>query len=296
MSKRITVGSEGHRRPVIDYLVSLQGFSSRRIKKLIKDKKIHINGKAAYRDSILKNGDLLELDLEEEAGQLIEPQDIPLSIVYEDEYLLAVNKPPFMLVHPTASHPDYTLMNAVSYYFSSKNENKVIRLFNRLDMNTSGLVIIPKSSEAHRRLSDLQAKGEMKKYYKAVVEGKPNPEKGVISKPIGIDPDNPVKRKVLDGGQPSITIYETVEVLKGYSVLKLELVTGRTHQIRVHLSDMGNPIVGDSLYGRESGLIGRQALHASDMEFLHPFGGGLLKLHAEVTEDIVKLINKLKSE
>lgn len=296
MHKSFRVSSEGNRLQVADYMTGFLGFSSRKSKKLIKEKRVRINGKVGYWDNRLKDGDLLEIDLTEEGRQRITPENIPLSIVYEDQYILAVNKPPFMLVHPTPNHQEGTLLNAAAYHFSNHGDQIALRLLNRLDMNTSGLVIIPKSSEMHSKLGEMMKNRQIKKYYTAIVEGVLTPEKGVIDKPIGKDTEDPIKRKVTEAGQKAITIYETVEELKGYSVLKLELITGRTHQIRVHLNHLGHPIVGDSLYGRETELIGRQALHASEMEFVHPVDGHLLKLRAELAADIMGLLNKLKSE
>lgn len=296
MYRKYTVNCRDEKVKIIDYMTDFLGFSSRKSKKLLKERKLLVNGKTGYRDKKLKDGDVLEIDLTEEPRQDVLAENIPLSVVYEDDFMLALNKPPFMLVHPTPNHPQGTLLNAVSYYFKSRGEQISLRLLNRLDMNTSGLVIIPKTSEVHNILGAMMGEGRIKKYYTAVIEGVMSPDRGIIDKPIGKDPENEIKRKVTEEGKTAVTIYETLEVLNGYSVLKLELVTGRTHQIRVHLSSAGHPIVGDSLYGRVTDLIGRQALHASDMELPHPVSGLKLKLHSDLSDDIIELINKLKSE
>lgn len=296
MNKSYKVPNEADRMNVVDYMTGILGYSTSKSKRLLKDKKVKINGKVGYWDKRLKGGDIIEIDILETSGQNIIPENIPISVIYEDNYLLAVNKPPFMLVHPTPNHPDNTLLNAAAYYFSKKGEDIGLRLLNRLDMNTSGIVIIPKSSWMHNRLGEMMRGREITKVYKAVVEGIITPREGIIDQPIGKDTENSIKRKVVPGGQEAITIYETIEELKGYSVVKLNLVTRRTHQIRVHLSHLGHPIVGDTLYGKKSDFIERQALHASDMEFVHPMEGHLLKLHAELTDDISELIHKLKQE
>lgn len=285
-----------NKMPIIEYMSEFIGFSIRQSKKMIKDNKVQINGKKAYRDSSVKDGDLVELDTAEQVNTAIEPEDIPISIIYEDELLLAVNKPPYMLVHPTPNHPGGTLLNAAAWYFRQKGEDSSLRLLNRLDMNTSGMVIIPKSAAVHSRLDEMRKTGAVRKFYTAVVDGTMESQKGRIDEPIGRDASDPIKRKVTTDGQPSMTIYETLKISGGHSLVRLELVTGRTHQIRVHLSHLGHPVTGDELYGTESGLIGRQALHASDMELPHPGGSGTLKLHAELPEDMLLLVRRLGLE
>lgn len=278
------------------YMSESLGFSSRQIKKLFKDKRVCINGKPAYRDEKVKDGDILEVDLPGDGRKDIVPEDIKLDIIYEDEYLLAVNKPPYMLVHPTPTHPTGTLLNGAANYFAEKGEEASLRLLNRLDMNTSGIVVIPKNGLVHGRLNEMMRAGRIKKFYTVVIEGIAEPEKGVIDKPIGKDEADPIKRKVRSDGQQAVTVYDTLKKGKGYSLVRLELLTGRTHQIRVHFSFLGHPIVGDTLYGRESCIIGRQALHASDMELAHPAGGSILKLHAALPEDIRLLLSRLELE
>jgi len=281
---------------IMDYLSETLGFSTRQSKKLLKDKKVLINRKAAYRDNRLKTGDILEIDLSEEAREDIAPEAIELSVIYEDDYILAVNKPPYMLVHPTPNHPSGTLLNAAAYYYNSKGEEPALRLLNRLDMNTSGIVVLPKSAEVHRILDEGMKDGSIKKYYTAVIEGILKPENGRIDLPIGKNEADPIRRMVSESGQPAVTVYETVKRSKDCSLVRLELLTGRTHQIRVHLSHLGCPIIGDTLYGKESLLIGRQALHATDLELPHPKGSAILKLHAELPQDIVKLLPRLELE
>ena len=296
MQKKYPVRLSENRIFVDAYMSQQLGFSSRQIKKLFKDKKVCINGKTAYRDNKLKDGDIIEVDLSVEAREDIVPENIKLDIIYEDEYLLAVNKPPYMLVHPTPNHPGGTLLNAAAYYFAGKGEEVSLRLLNRLDMNTSGIVVMPKNGLVHGRLDEMMRSGGVRKFYTAVIEGIAAPEKGVIDRPIGKDESDPIKRKVKSDGQPAVTKYDTLKTGKSHSLVRLELVTGRTHQIRVHLSFLGHPIVGDTLYGKESCLIGRQALHASDMELAHPVTGNLLKLHAEFPEDIRLLASRLELE
>ncbi len=296
MQSKYIVSLKENKKFVADYMSEHLGFSSRQAKKLLKDKKVYINGKTAYRDNKLKDGDYLEINLAEVPRIDIAAEAIELDTVYEDEYILAVNKPPFMLVHPTPNHPGGTLLNAAAHHFAGKGEKAVLRLLNRLDMNTSGIVVLPKSAAVHSKLEEMMSSGDIKKFYTAAIEGVIEPEKGIVDKPIGRDEADFIRRKVKSDGQPAVTIYETLKKSRDNSLVRLELVTGRTHQIRVHLSYLGHPIIGDTLYGKESRLIGRQALHASDMEFPHPDGSGILKLHAELPEDIRTLVSKLELE
>ena len=296
MQRKYAVSLGKNRILIGDYISESLDFSSRQAKKLLKDKKVCINGKTAYWDNKLKDGDLLEIDLSEESRKEITAEDIELSIIYEDEHILAVNKPPFMLVHPTPNHPAGTLLNAAAHHFEEQGAKIALRLLNRLDMNTSGIVVIPKSAAVHSKLDEMMKSGSVKKFYLAVIEGTIIPEKGVIGKPIGKDEADSIRRKIRSDGQPAVTVYETLKGSKDHSLVRLELVTGRTHQIRVHLSFLGHPIVGDTLYGKASQLIGRQALHASDMELPHPAGSGIIKLHAELPDDIRTLVSMLELE
>jgi 23S rRNA pseudouridine1911/1915/1917 synthase len=161
-------------------------------------------------------------------------------------------------------------------------------------MNTSGIVLIPKSPNIHHRLSmDMEINGIQKEYI-ALVIGKPQPAEGIIDTPIGKDPEDPVKRRVVKDGKESITIYKTMEAYNDSAMVRLRLLTGRTHQIRVHMSYIGHPIIGDTLYGTESSQISRQALHAVSMEFTHPVTGTNTVLRADLPEDMENLIEILK--
>lgn len=275
------------------YMEEILGYSGRQVKKLFKEKKIKLNGKIGYWDSKVKAGDMISIDLSESIKADILPQNIPLNILYEDEHILAVNKPSNMLVHPTENHKQDTLANGLRYYFDYKDEQIAIRFLNRIDMNTSGIVLIPKSSQCHSALMALMGENKIAKIYHAVVEGTVEPAEGIINMPIGTGGTDGIRRVVVETGQPSITCYKTIRVLKQASYLELRLLTGRTHQIRVHLSHVGNPIIGDTLYGQSSSLIDRQALHAYQIELLHPFTNEKLKLCAELPQDMKALIEKL---
>jgi 23S rRNA pseudouridine1911/1915/1917 synthase len=275
------------------YMEDSLGYTARQVKKLLKEKKVTINNRKAYWDNVLKNGDILEIDMKEEVNSSIIPQDLPLEILYEDDWFIAVNKPPFMVVHPTKGTTEGTLANAVMYHYNKSNQAIPLRFLNRLDMNTSGVVVLPKSSKSHSSLNAQMEAGEIKKKYIAVVEGLIQPPKGLIEQPIGKDPLNPIKQAISQQGQYAATIYNTIKGFDCATLVELELLTGRTHQIRVHLNYLGHPIIGDELYGSKSEKIARQALHAKTMVFKHPANGEVIELTANIPLDIENLIEQL---
>ena len=280
--------------PIREYLEKELGYSGRMVKKLLKEKRIRINGKAGYFDSYVRSGDkILIEEIHEEADEIV-PEDIPLEILYEDEYMLAINKPPFMLMHPTPNNPKNTLANALSFYFKSRGLRIPVRFLSRLDMNTSGVVIVPKTAKAHSTLSAYAEEGGVKKLYRAVVDGVLEPEEGVIDLPIAVDEADKIKRCVAPGGAKAVTEYKTLDKYAGAVLLELKLITGRTHQIRVHMSYLNHPIIGDSLYGSQSVYIKRQALHAYTVELIHPETKENVTITAELPEDMKLLIANLK--
>lgn len=275
---------------LINFLKHDLKMSTRLTRKLIRGGYISINGNCGKNNSILKSGDKLVITLETTETQDIEPQDIPLEICYEDDDLLIVNKPPFMVVHPTKGHPEGTLANAVVNYFRKTNQNSIVRLVNRLDRDTSGLVIIAKSQFAHQAMAKKLEKNEIKKYYIAVVEGKIE-GKGTINLPIDREFPDSVKRAVVEKGQRAITHYEVLSSNDDMSSVLIELETGKTHQIRVHFSHIGHPLIGDTLYGNESKLINRQALHAYILKFNTIRENRPIEIKAEIPSDIGILLS-----
>ena len=245
----------------------------------------------------LSQDDLIEIYMQEDEHQNIEPEDINIEIVYEDSDIIVINKKPGIVVHPTKSHPTGTLSNGILYHFKKKGERSIVRLVNRLDRDTSGLVIVAKNQFSHMRLASDMSKDSFRKIYIAVVHGSMKEKEGRINLPIYKEENESIKRIVDERGQESITTYEVLEELSKGSVVKLELETGRTHQIRVHMSHLGHHLYGDSLYGmgeEEKEYIERQALHAYKLEFPHPRTGNILKLQCSLPEDIKKLIEKIK--
>jgi 23S rRNA pseudouridine1911/1915/1917 synthase len=278
-----------------EYLRKTAKLSGRLIKGAAIDGRIRVNDLVTKLNYVLKAGDTISFQIEKKESQNIEPEKIDLDIRYEDEDLIIVNKMPGMVVHPTRSYPNGTLANGLLYYFKEKGENCIVRLVSRLDMDTSGLIIIAKNQFSHMSLArDMQSEN-FKKSYLAVVHGNLKDKAGTIDLPIFRTGDDSIKRIVDERGQKSITHYKVIESYKDWELLELTLETGRTHQIRVHLSYLGHPIYGDNLYGidEDKVLITRQALHAYKVSVPHPRTGEILTLESELPKDIKELIMKI---
>ncbi|MDQ0148679.1 RluA family pseudouridine synthase [Eubacterium multiforme] len=284
-----------------EYLKNELELSSRLIRRASIEKRIFVNDEAIKMNFKLKAYDKVKIDLNREESQDIAPEKMDLDIVYEDEDILVINKKPFIVVHPTKSYQSGTLANGVINYFRETGQNCIVRLVSRLDMNTSGLIVIGKNQYAHMALSKEMKNNNMKKRYIAIVHGNLKEKEGTIDLPIyrtqKDDGFDSIKRVVDKRGQRSITHYKVLESLKNGDVVECLLETGRTHQIRVHLSHLGHPIYGDFLYGNgdeEKDLIERQALHAYGLDFKSPRSGEKLSLRAKLPEDLKELIEKIK--
>lgn len=278
-------------------------------------------------------GDVIDVEMPEERCNFI-PQDIPIDAVYEDDDMLVINKQPWVVVHPTMGHPVGTIANGLMKRMDDTGVHYKIRFVNRLDRDTSGLMIVAKNSHCQDVMTKLMKSDKVIKRYIAVVHGIIKEDKGTVDLPIGRrDPDD-IQRCVMEDGYPSVTHYKVLERFygggaaccrgdadvaygegvgvqdagsagngadgvfapeNGFTLLELRLETGRTHQIRVHMSHTGHPLAGDTLYGREEPeLIARQALHAAYLTFPHPVTGENIDLEAALPDDIQELLAKLR--
>lgn len=273
-------------------------YSSRFLTKIKFNNLSYLNGESIPLWVKPKAGDVLVIKQLDE-GSDFPPEDIPIYPIYEDENLLVINKQPGFVVHPTKGQPYHTIANGLMKYMADTDQNFKIRFVNRLDRDTSGLLIIAKDAYSQNELSKQMTYMNVHKEYKALVKGVIAEDKGTVDIPIGRpDPDS-VKRGVLaveDGGYPSVTHYEVLERYPSHTLIHLRLETGRTHQIRVHMSCIGHPILGDTLYDEEdnSDIISRQALHAFKLSFAHPRKDTLIELEAPLPEDILDAIEKIK--
>ena len=278
--------------------------SRSQIRNLIAQGKIKVNGNPVKPSYILKNGDVIDLNLPENKELEIEAEAIPLDIIYEDEYLVVVNKPADMIVHPAGKIRSGTLVNALLFHCrdSLSGIGGVIRpgIVHRLDKNTSGLMMVAKNDFAHLDLSKQIKEHQVTKKYLTLVHGNLKDDSGIIDAPIGRSLKNRKKMSVTVEGKSreAITHFKVLKRFSGYTLVEATLRTGRTHQIRVHLAFIGHPIVGDQLYGhRKQGLnIHRQALHSYVLGFVHPSSKKYMEFSAPLPRDMQKLIDCLEGE
>lgn len=272
--------------------------SDKLITKLKKNQRILLNSKFTYLDHVLNLNDIVKinLDFEEESENIIPNNNLNLDIIFEDDSFLIVNKNAGMPVHPSINHYEDSLSNAVQYYFNSINLKRKIRPVNRLDKDTSGLVIFAKNEYVQELLIKQMKSKKFKKEYLSILTGNLGKSSGTINAPIDRKINTIIEREVTPNGYPSITHFELIENFnynnEPLSLVKFVLETGRTHQIRVHSKYIGHPILGDSLYGSSSPLISRQALHAYKISFIHPIEKKLLELEAELPKDMLHILNK----
>lgn len=269
---------------IIDVLATSMNVSSRLIRKCKNNKNIYLNKKNGSVNRIVKSGDLISLLLDHDENTF-DPNPIPVRILYEDGDLLVVDKPPFLVVHPTKGHPEGTLANALSHHQYINHQNYKIRFINRLDRDTSGIVLVAKNAYSQQIISEQMQENTVDKVYFAIVENKMIHDSGTINFPIDRVEEADIRRAVIEGGMDSVTHFEVVERYKAHTLVKIRLETGRTHQIRVHFAHIGHPILGDHLYGNLSEMIDRQALHCYEMTFIPPRGEERVSVIAPIPED-----------
>ncbi|MFA5010953.1 MAG: RluA family pseudouridine synthase [Ignavibacteria bacterium] len=302
--------------------VFVENATRTKVQKAINRGNVLVNGNFVKSNYILKPFDEIEIELPVPEKQDILPEYIPLDIVFEDQYLMIVNKPAGMVTHPAYKNYSGTLVNAIMYYADSKKENlssmngfERAGIVHRLDKDTSGLLVIAKDEVTHSKLSDLFMKHDIEREYQAIIWGNLKKKRGIIESRLARDKRDRKKVTVLkddeEGGKVAITMYEVLKEYEFLSLLKLNLKTGRTHQIRVHLANHGHPVFGDETYGGRvphsvnltaniraqiKNLLDempRQALHARVLGFKHPRTKEILHFESELPDDMMNILNQL---
>lgn len=299
--KAVFVGEDGVGERIDRYLAA-QGdpFISRSyVQDLIAQGLVQVNGHVCRRASKrLAAGDCIVASIPPPPKGRPEPEDIPLDIVYEDAAVIVVNKPRGMVVHPAPGHDSGTLVHGLLAYdpsLAGVGETDRPGIVHRLDKETSGLIVVARNAAAHRYLiAQLKAR-TVGRYYLAFVQGVVPDERWTVDAPIGRDPVRRQRMAVVPTGKPAVTHFETVETYNAASLVRADLVTGRTHQIRVHMAHVGHPVIGDVRYGAAKGVFAGQALHAYRLTLRHPETGRLLDLQVPLPEDLVELQRRLRA-
>lgn len=305
MSKKYVFSVQSLNEPLrLDtFLSGMDIFSSRsQVQNLIKKSQVFVNGEIRKSSFVVKNDDEITVIMSDDFSVLIQPENIPLDIVYEDDDILVINKPKNMLTHPTVKETTSTLVNALLYrygYEGLSDVNGILRpgIVHRLDRNTSGLLMAAKNNTAHEFLaSQIKNKTAIRKYY-AVVHGNFDSEDGIIDMPIARNPVKPEKMAVVEGGKPSVTMYKVIEQFKGFSFIELTLKTGRTHQIRVHMNYISHPVVNDSLYNKIPFKVKtqEQVLQSYSLKFAVLKNNDIIERIIEPDSDIKRVLKYLRS-
>ena len=271
MDFKYIIKKEDNYKNINEVLTDKFDFSNRLLFKLINGNCILLNNSTCDTRDSMNTGDIITINMDfEEDNSNVVPTKMDLDIIYEDEWMLIVNKPAGIAIHPSILHYKDSLSNGIKFYFDSIGLKKKIRPINRLDFNTSGLVIFAKCEYIQEALSKQMKDNIFKKEYLCIISGHIDKKIGTIDLPIARKHGSIIERCVDPSGQMSLTHYEVIKEFKDYSLVKCILETGRTHQIRVHFSSIGHPLLGDTLYGTASKLISRQALHSYMVTFIHP--------------------------
>ena len=280
------------------YLAEKLELSRSKIQKLIKEDLVTVNGKNVNGSYQVKLNDEIEVNDDLDYEMKVEPENIPLDIVYEDDDLLVINKASGMVVHPAAGHYTGTLVNALLYHFNIESKDKIRPgIVHRLDKDTSGVMLVAKNEWTHERLSDMISKKEVKRHYLAIVNGLIKHDTGTIDAPIGRDPNNRQQMTVTDvNAKDAITHFRVLKQYKENTLLECILETGRTHQIRVHLAYIGYPVNNDPTYCKKKATDFGQMLHSKYIEFNHPRTNKLLSFTVEPPKEFQDKINELEGE
>jgi len=271
------------------FLASLPEVGSRGIaERLLEAGTVLVDGRSLGKSHRLAGGEQLEFEPPERTADVLAPEQMDLRIAYEDEHLVVVDKPAGLVVHPAPGHASGTLVHGLLPHDVAGGDADRPGIVHRLDRDTSGLIVVARSDEAHRRLQALVRRRALERHYLALVVGHPRSRRGRIEAPIGRDRRDPFKRSLdTDTPRDAVTHFELVELLPRHALLDVRLETGRTHQIRVHLAAIDLPVAGDAVYGRPTELgLERQFLHAARLEFAHPFTDERVEVESPLPEDL----------
>jgi 23S rRNA pseudouridine1911/1915/1917 synthase len=270
------------------FLASLPEVGSRGVADRVLADGVLVDGRERAKSHRLSGGEELEFDEPELAVASLEPEQMDLRIAYEDEHLVVVDKPAGLVVHPAPGHTTGTLVHGLLAHDVAGGDEDRPGIVHRLDRDTSGLMVVARSDEAHRRLQELVRRRELERHYLALVVGKPRSRAGRIEAPIGRDRREPMRHSLdTDTPRDAVTHFEVMELFPRHALLDVRLETGRTHQIRVHLNAIGLPVAGDPVYGRPHELgLERQFLHAARLAFTHPFTGERVDVESQLPEDL----------
>ncbi len=269
------------------------GLSRSQAQKLIDRGLVMVNGRAGKAGTKLNAADGIEVVIPPPPPASLSAEDIPVKIVYEDNDVLVVDKPAGLTVYPAAGHTSHTLVNAILPHLPEAGDSMRPGIVHRLDKDTSGLMVLARNSAAQQNLIDQFRTRSVKKFYTALVKGRLTPERGIIEAPIGRDARDRKRMGVVASGREARTQYKVIKYLDGYSLLEVKIETGRTHQIRVHLSAIGYPVVGDKVYGVKSTFLSRQFLHSSRLGFRLPPTGEYVEFASELPEDLARTLKEL---
>jgi len=299
-----SISDEGKRIDV--FVAERETITRSAAQKLINNGKIDVNGNTVDKNYRIRSGDTVGIEYPEPVPSELEARDIPLDIVYEDSDLAVINKPKGLVVHPAAGHYDDTLVNALLYHckdeLSTINGEARPGIVHRIDRDTSGLIVVAKNDAAHVSLAEQISSHSFERRYRAVIIGRLRSEEGSVDAPIGRSPNDRKKMAVVNGGKNAVTHYKVLREYNGFSYIELQLETGRTHQIRVHMAHIGHPVLGDGVYGngknkfelRNNDILCGQCLHAATISFRHPKSGEFMHFESELPEYFKAILDKLE--
>ena len=294
----VTVPEEAAGLRLDRFLAGLPEVGSRSAaERLLRDRAVVVDGDPAEKSTRLEGGEEIELDAASvpRSATPLEAEDVGLRIAYQDDHVLVVDKPAGVVVHPSAGHGSGTLVHGLLAHGAAGGETGRPGIVHRLDRDTSGLLVVARSEEAHERLKRLVRQRGLERVYLALVRGRPRSRTGRIEAPIGRDRRDPT-RQSLDTDRPrdAVTNFELIELRDEYALLRVKLETGRTHQIRVHLAAIGLPVVGDAVYGAPDPALGRQFLHATRLVFTHPFSAARIDVESPLPPDLAGYLEQLR--